>query len=176
MKAAQTGSVSFQDHLDTCQDCRELFDICSACERATRYGLEQPSDEAVAHHFSIPLKENTKNSISKLKGLITYDSWAPVPALQLRDTGRGAERRLRMESDDIILEFSAERQSSSWDFTARAYRKEEVASADYILKADGLEVTSSVQECYYWTSQQPPRRIRLVSPEVTVDFGYLRWK
>jgi hypothetical protein len=176
MKAAQSGSATLKDHLEECPDCRKLYEIFRAQSRSTRNGMERPSDNAIASLYAIPLKENVRKAVKKLKGCITYDSWTQLPALQLRDAGRGMERRLRLKADDITLELSAERQPTGWDLTARAYRRDDVVTSDYILTADGRQVTASVQECYYWSSKIPPRRIWLRSSELAIDFGHLRWK
>jgi len=176
MKAAQSGSAVFAAHFAECPDCRELYNIYRAQARSTEHGLERPSDDAVASLYAIPLMERVRKVVRKLKGYITYDSWSPLPDLQLRDTGRGAERRLRLEADDITLELSAERQTNGWDLTARAYCGDQVVTSDYILTSDGLRITASVHQCFFWSSQKPPRRLGLRSTDTSIDFGHLRWK
>ncbi len=176
IKAAESGSVPFKDHLEDCMDCRKLFEFFQVFLRAAPGGLLEPSEEAMARHVAIPISEGSRHAVKKLKGSIAYDSWAQVPALALRDAGKGAERRLRLEAGNLILEFSAERQGDTWDFTARAYHNEQAVSSGYILKADRREVIAGEQNCFFWSSQQPPRKLQLVSPDIAVDFGFLKWK
>ena len=176
IKAAETGSVPFKDHLDTCRGCRDLYEFHRARMRVAPDGLMAPSDEAMAKHLAIPLLEAIRHTTGRRKGAVVYDSWSQLPALALRDVGKGAERRLRMQAGEVILEFSAERQGDSWDFTARAYEEDQVVSSRYVLKVDGRDVIASGQDCFYWSSQQPPQRMKLISAEAAIDFGSLRWK
>jgi len=176
IKAAQTGVVPFKDHLRLCRDCRELFDYFLAYIRSAPEGILYPSDEALAKHKAIPLVQSSRASQRRVEGRVTYDSWSRLPAIALRDVGKGMERRLRMKAGDITLELSAERRSDRWEFTARAYRKDRVVSPDYILKAGRVEVAASELDCYYWSSQRPPRRLKLLCGSLAIDFGTLQWR
>lgn len=176
INAAKGGSVPFRDHLKSCLDCRELFELFQSVMCVAPDGLMEPSDETMARHVAIPIVEASRRAAKRLKGTITYDSWERVPALALRDAGKGAERRLRLQAGDLTLEFSAERQGDSWDFAARAYHNEHAVSSRFILQAGRREVVASDQDCFFWSSQRPPRKLRLVSSEVAVDFGPLKWK
>ena len=92
IKAAETGYAPFGDHLDTCRDCRDLFEFHRACFRVAPDGLSAPSDEAMANQLAIPLLEAARHSSERRKGSVTYDSLYQLPALALRDVGKGAER------------------------------------------------------------------------------------
>lgn len=176
IKDAHTGSAICKDHVDTCRDCRDLFEFYSACFRVAPDGLPVPTEDTMAKHLAIPLLEAVRNPSGRRQGAVVYDSWSQLPAPALRDVGKGAERRLRMRAGKVVLEFSAERQGDSWDFTARAYEEDKVASSKYVLKVDGRDVIASGQDCFYWSSPQPPQRVKLVSAEAAIDFGSVRWK
>lgn len=176
IRDAETGAGTFKSHLKTCGDCRDLYEFHRARMRVAPDGLLAPSDETMARHLAIPLLEAIRHTTGRRKGAVVYDSWSQLPALALRDAGKGAERRLRMQAGEVILEFSAERQGDSWDFTARAYEEDQVVSSTYVLKVDGRDVIASGQDCFYWSSQQPPQRVKLISAEAAIDFGSVRWK
>ncbi len=175
MEALESGSVPFKAHLKECNQCRELFDFLSKIGFPKRRPLEKPSEELITRFALIPLSVNSRKPGETVVGTVVFDSWSHLPAIHARDNAKGMERRMRLKAGQIVLELVAEHQADRWELTARVYDNRKVA-AGFILKAGRRIIQAGTERCFFWSSRTPPRRIRLLSPQVLIDFGPLNWK
>lgn len=174
VRAAQTGKVPFRSHLKQCADCRELFELFVQYGPDERLKDLAPPPAAVARARAIPKLVASRRPSRAIAGKVAFDSWAEVPAVQLRSEVGNLERRVRLEAGRFTLEIVAERVQSQWEFVARIYDREEVTS-EFILKAGRRKLVPQSQHCYYWSAKRPPKTLQLLSSELKIDFGKLTW-
>jgi hypothetical protein len=175
LRAIKTGSVPFDAHLKECPSCSEMFEFLSSIGIANRLPLEQASEDLVSRFSLIPLLVGTQKPARSISGSLRFDSWQHLPAFAARDGAKGMERRMRLKAGRITLELVAEHRPEGWEFTARVYDKREITSG-FVLKTGRRKIPAGLQNCFFWSSEKPPRRIQLLSPKVLIDFGPLSWK
>ncbi len=97
-----------------------------------------------------------------------------VPAMQIREAPSDLERRLRLTAQGYTLELVADRRGKGWEFVARVYFKEQVCT-EFILQVGRLKLGPEAHDCYFWSTPKPPRSLKLLSPELKIDFGEITW-
>jgi hypothetical protein len=174
LKAIKSGTVPFASHLDCCPACRQLFELLLHYGAAGRGPHAEPSPESVYRHIAIARLAESRRPKRTLAGSVVYDSWAQLPALQMREAALDGERRLRLAASEYSMEFIADRQLKIWDFVARVYDRD-TATSEFILQIGRKKLYIRAHQCYFWSAKNPPRRIQLLSPSFRIDFGRLRW-
>jgi len=174
IKAAQTGEIPFASHLRRCADCREMFELFIQYAPDERLKDLAPSPQSVARARAVPKLVTSRKPLRAVTGRVTFDSWADIPAVQLRSTVGTLERRVRLEAGKYTLELVAERGQREWEFVARIYHGAKVTS-EFILQAGRRKLVPQSQRCYFWSAKNPPRTLQLLSPDLKIEFGKLTW-
>jgi hypothetical protein len=174
IKAAQTGKVPFAPHLARCAECRELYELFVQYCPDERLKDLAPSPQSVAKAKAVPKLVASRNPARAIAGRVAFDSWADVPAVQLRSTVGTLERRIRLEAGKYTLELVADRVQTEWEFVARIYDRQKVTS-EFILQVGRRKLVPQSQRCYYWSAKNPPRTMQLLSQELKIEFGKLTW-
>ena len=174
IKAAQTGEVPFASHLKVCADCQEMFELFVQYAPDDRLTDLAPSPQSVARAKAVPKLVASRKPSRGVTGRVTFDSWADVPAVQLRSTVGTLERRMRLEAGSYTVELVAEREQKEWEFVARIYRGARVTS-EFILQVGRRKLVPQSQRCYFWSAKNPPKTLQLLSPELKIEFGKLIW-
>ncbi len=174
LKAIRSGVTPFQDHLDNCPDCNEMFLLLSRYACAGSAPLASSSPRQLGRLEKIGRRMPSWSPSNVIQGILKVDSWALIPAVQLRDAAGGLERRLHLEAGDYSLELVAEQQRESWAFVARVYREGKV-SHDFVLKAGAQKILAEDDGFYHWTSARTPRTLKLISEAFRIDFQKVSW-
>jgi hypothetical protein len=175
LRAIVTGSVPFKSHLARCETCRMLFELLSIHRAEAPDSLiSVPPVGALYRQMAISRLAESRNPERSVSGAIIFDSWQHLPVSQTRDAAPGLERRMRLKSDQYLLELIGDRQLREWDFVARVYDRARV-TREFILKVGRRKLYPELQDCFFWSSARPPRRIQLLSPSLRVDFGNIKW-
>ena len=174
LEAIRSGVIPFQDHLDQCEECRNLFAVLSRVTTEAELAASEPSRHSVYRHRAIALIDQSRHPRRQIAGAVVFDSWSHLSNVQVRDAVLEGERRLRLKAGRYVVELVADRQLDTWEFTARVYAGTAVTS-EFILQIGRRKLFAEAQQCYFWTAKHPPRRVRLLSPDVGVDFGELSW-
>ncbi len=186
MAAVKTGNVPFASHLEKCEPCRQLFELLSHltgveseltepqssdCAVPVEY---EPSLESVYRHRAIARLVESRHPARTIGGLVVYDSWANLPAVQVRDALLEGERRMRLKAGRFTLELIGDRQLEQWEFVARVYDRTKV-TPEFILQVGRKKLYARSQNCFFWSAKRPPRKVQLLSPSTRIDFGTLKW-
>ena len=174
LKAAQTGKIPFASHLKKCGECREVFELFVQYVPDERLKDLAPSPQSIARAKAVPKLITSRRPSRAVAGRLTFDSWADVPAVQLRSTVGTLERRVRLEAGKYTLELVAERVQKEWEFVARIYSGAKVTS-EFILKAGRRKLVPQSQRCYFWSAKNPPRTLQLLSQDLKIEFDKLTW-
>jgi hypothetical protein len=156
--------------------CRDLYELLHDAAIQALIESEHPTDTLISRCARIPLLEESRHPAQSRRGFLVSDSWAGMPAVAIRDAATGLERRLRLSCEDLILDVVAERRPKGWDFFARVYERGQVVSRSYVLQVGRRKLVAGSRDIYAWDSPHPPRKIRLLSGEVEVDFDDIPWK
>ncbi|HOP07792.1 MAG TPA: hypothetical protein PLF13_10935 [candidate division Zixibacteria bacterium] len=175
LKAIETGHVTFLSHLKECKECRELFRILSEYQPQHTQPLTGSSESTIARVAAIPLLQSSHRPEQVIQGQATADSWAQLPAMQLREAPVGLERRICFKAGDIMLELSAERRSQGWEFVARVYDKDHI-SLSWVLKSGRQRFTPEKEGFFFWKAKNPPKSLSLISGKSQIEFDNLSWK
>jgi len=174
LRAIRTGRIPFARHLAECEDCQNLFAMLSRVHTGVEEIDESPGEHAVYRHRAIALLVQSRHPRSSVDGDVVFDSWAHLPPTQVRAATLEGERRLRLKAGRFTLEFIADRQLDGWEFVARVYDQTR-ATSEFVLQVGQKKLYPCAQQCFFWSAKHPPRRIQLLSPELRIDFGRLRW-
>ena len=186
LAAIKLGTVPFADHLKSCESCRQLFEILSQFgewevgkdtgdpgREAGDIRFEAPLD-SVYRHRAIARLIQSRRPERTIDGKVAFDSWADLPAVEVREAALEGERRLRLTADRYTLELIGDRRLDRWEFVARVYDRKKVSS-EFILQIGRKKLHPCSQACFFWDAKRPPRRIQLLSPSLKIDFGEVRW-
>lgn len=174
LKALERGKRPQNVHFKNCQICQDEWEILKMLNSSgPRPQLEEPSTAHKSQLSSIPILKSRPRK--REVGQLTYDSWAGLSGVQLRDAARGCERRLRLQAGGVELEIVAERELSAWRFSARVYRGGEPVSG-YVLKIGKRVIVPEFRNCFFWTSTTPPRTLHLWSQESDVVLKNIKWQ
>ncbi len=174
LKTIASGRNRFRSHLAECAECRELYELMSQFGAAVEPDVEMPPETAVSRWAAIARIENSRRPAQSMPGLLAFDSWTQRPSLQIRDGSHALERRVRFQAGKYTIEMVGDRRSEGWDFSARVYVGRKVTS-EFVLKVGQQRLVAGAQDCYFWSSRRPPRRIRLLSPDLEIDCGEITW-
>lgn len=160
-----------------CKNEKEIDAVKTLLEQITsevQDRIVSPGTNAVKRFTAIPLLHKNPVSVTCDTGYIDFDSWAALPAVQMRDISPGFIRRICLTAKNITLEIVAERQQSEWEFTARVYDSGET-SQEWILSAGGKKLLPKSLGFYHWTSQRTPSRLRIFNNDRHISFEKLKW-
>ena len=174
-EALTLSRAPFEDHLKRCRACRTKWELLKLTyPGASLTAPELPSAAHQARLEAIPILKADKTRRSSVAGELAYDSWSGLSPVQLRDAARGFERRLRLKAGQVELEIVAERELTGWKFSARVYVNGE-PSGGFALKIGRQVLTAEFRDCFYWSSQRPPRTVRLLSSSEEIVFAAIPW-
>ncbi|UCC43375.1 MAG: hypothetical protein JSU65_09530 [Candidatus Zixiibacteriota bacterium] len=174
IQALRTGRIPFQDHLKACENCRTLVGILKWSGAGVGPLAWEPSEAAVRRSKAIARIDQSRKPLKTLTGAIIFDSWKSQPALAVRQAPFGIERRIRFKLQQYTMEFVGIRQMTGWEFVARVYDGDAV-TRQFVLQTGTRKLVVGSGDCFHWHSQQPPRRMRLLSKLLGIDLGSLQW-
>jgi hypothetical protein len=174
LKAIKNGNISIERHLQECIECSTLYFLLEQYSEYDSLVISRPDDEIIKRYASIPLLSATENKVKPLFGKLVFDSWAGIPALQLRDKDQDGMRRLCMRAGRIRLEIIAERQQYNWSFTARVYDDDEIASG-WILSAGRDKILPDSLGFYQWNTSKKPHSLKLFNLNNKINFKKISW-
>ena len=174
LEAVGTGEVDFRSHLETCEPCRDLFELLSKFPTAGAEELPHSPENLLKRIEAIPSNYRVKPDFPIVIGHIVSDSWRDMASVQLRDVANDVTRRLVLKAGQINLELSAERHLGRWEFVARVYDRGK-ASDRFVIKAGARKVQAGELGFYCWTSKRPPGKIGLLLNSHKIEFEGLSW-
>jgi hypothetical protein len=162
------------EHLKSCESCRLLSDMLQCARRDSQAEIVPPPNGLMIRSRAIARLIESRNPGRTLMGAAIFDSWTDRPALAVRDSAPGVERRLRWRAAQFSVELVGNRQLADWDFVARVYDGRKV-SRQFILQAGSRKLVAGRGDCYHWSARRPTRRLQLLSPSLRIDLGSLLW-
>ncbi len=174
LDAIESGQVPFRDHLKKCPACRKLFELLQRYAQPGRAPMVGSAPETVSRLAAIPMAAGRMRPDGQTAGHLHQDSWTDLPAVALRDSGVGLERRMVLCAGRIRLELLAHRTRSGWEFVARVFDGDQPVT-EYALRAGRVTLAPAPDAYYYWRAEHPPKTLRLISSSVRIDFDRLSW-
>lgn len=174
LTAIESGQVPFRAHLKKCLACRQLFELLQRYAQPGQPPMVGSSPETVSKLAAIPMAAGQMRPSREVAGWLHQDSWTDLPAVALRDSGVGLERRVVFSAGPIRLELVAHRTRGGWEFVARVFDSDEVVT-EYALRAGRATLAPAGDGYYHWRTEHPPKTLRLLSPAVRIDFEKLSW-
>jgi len=174
LRALRTGEVTFRQHLAACGSCRSIYDFLLLQRHIEPPSSTAPSPDALCRHSRLPLISSNWVPRRTVMGKSVRDSWTGLPATVTRDSAMGLERSLSFSSAGISLDLVADRTPDGWRFAARCCR-DQVPSAEFVLKIGRKRLSPGLHKCYSWTSLKAPRTIELLSPSTRLVFETGLW-
>lgn len=172
IKAARAGDESLLGRLTEAD--RLLFFLYRDFPLAGEPMLSSAPENWVRKAMAIPEADTQPSLVRRLAGVLTFDSWASLPAVGTRSSAID-ERRLRFAADQLTLDIRAEHHRRTWQFTARVYGLGADAVAPTLVVEDS-EVFADTDGFYHWTSPTPPVRISLKSPSYLIELAEISWQ
>lgn len=174
LAALTSGQKPFENHMEKCKACRAEWELLRlAYPAGAAVPPEAPSESHLSALEAIPVLKSDRRRVP-VSGELAYDSWSGLSPVQVRDAARGFERRLRLRAGRIELEIVAERELAGWKFSARAYI-DKVPSGGFALKVGRKTLTPEFRNCFYWSSELPPKSMKLLSASEEILFRAIPW-
>jgi hypothetical protein len=173
-EAINSGYITFNDHLNECLMCKALFHLVKQYSGKNTPSIIRPDLVSIKRFSAIPTLYQVNRKHKHRKGNLVFDSWASLPAYQLRDIVPDFIRRLCLQAGSIKLEIIAERQQEIWEFTARIYDDNDV-SMEWILSAGRRKLYPITFGFYQWSSKNKPHRIKIFNKNYKIDFEKISW-
>lgn len=175
LDAIESGRIPFRAHLRECLACRQLFELLQRYAQPGEQPMAASPPETVSKLAAIPMAARGKPPEKKIAGRLHKDSWTDLPAVALRDSGLGLERRVVFTAGRVRFELVAQRTPSHWEFVARVFDRDRVVT-EYTLRAGRATLAPAADGYYYWRAPHPPKTLRLVSASKQIDFDKLSWR
>lgn len=170
--AARSGEVAFARHLDSCEDCRELFSLYQALPLAGELPLTSAPSGWIAKAAAIAEKK-LPQIVEKLLATLSFDSWQVAPALGVRGPESG-KRRLQFTAGETTFDLQATRKVDHWQMTARINAKgQDPSECAVVVKKQTLRPDQ--QGYVVWTAQQPPTQLTLKTQSHAITIPKLSW-
>lgn len=170
IQAVRCGDSSFDDHLKSCQACREIAELFASFPVTGRIHLTDAPPVLISKAQAIATEERTAGE--RLRDWI-FDSWKmPVPA-GVRGATAHRERRLVFKDFDMTFDLRAEYREGLWSFIAQITA---ASDSEFEILAGRKRVRSDDGGFYQWTSKRPPEKLALRSAEQTIQLPGLMWK
>ncbi len=174
-EALTSDRTPLDDHLKNCRTCKTEWQLLKLVYPEGKILVpETPSETHLTRLEAIPILKADHKQRTLVSGELTYDSWSGLSTVQVRDAARGFERRLRLKAGCVELEIVAERELAGWEFSARVYINGE-PSGGFALKVGRKMLTPEFRDCFYWSSERPPRTVRLLSASEEIVFRAIPW-
>lgn len=173
-EAIRSGNIPFREHLNECMMCNVLFRLLKQYSGKDTRTIIKPESSSIKRFSAIPMLHQVGRKPKRQRGKLVFDSWAAVPAFQLRDISPDFIRRLCLQAGRIQLEIIAERQQEMWEFTARVYDGYEV-SMEWILSAGRRKLFPVTFGFYQWASKVKPHCIKIFNKNYHIDFEKISW-
>lgn len=173
LNAIKSGNVPFMRHLEACDDCRQMFELLKVLH------TDPPSDdtplpESIYRSRAIALLDSTRHPAQVLSGELAHDSWAKLPAQQVRGISYSGERHLRFRAGAVTLELIVEKIAGSFEMVARVFERG-TPTTRFLLQVGRQKLYPENHQCYFWTAQYPPKNVALISGSTKLEFGTVRW-
>lgn len=173
MKAAQGEKFPYDEHLETCEECRTELSLIRLMTDAGDPALETPSAEAIQRFAAVSLVEEPARGRAR-QGQVTFDSWQERAVPNVRDLRSGLVRRLCLEAATLTLEIVAEWQHGVWEFVGRVYDNGQ-PQVGYLLCIGKKRLLPKSGGFFFWQSQTAPSRMIICSADKHAEFGELSW-
>lgn len=121
----------------------------------------------------IAMKSSPVATIRKMLATLAFDSWAQPMPVGVRGGATMEQRRMRFESESVMIDLRAERQKSEWTFVAQVSG---VHRDDVLFTADKQTLTLDEFGICQWSNDKPPKRLAVVTETLTIELPGLTWK
>jgi len=173
MQAAAREKKAMTGHLETCEDCRQAVELLRLFQMAGRIPLAQPPQAWVKRAMSIPERVRTTGAVTRLKALLTFDSWLSPQPVGVRGGNSCNERRICCEAGPYLVDLRAEKRKDGWRMVAQL-GGENAEQAE--LSTGRSTIPADRGALFQWSSSRPPGMIRIRVGEQDIELPKLLWK
>ena len=160
------------EHLMNCDECRQAVELLRLFPMAGRIPLAQPPQAWVKRATGIP-GGAVAPVVTRLKALLTFDSWLSPQPVGVRGSDTCNERRICCEAGPYLVDLRAEKRKSVWRMVAQL-EGEHTEHAE--LLSGKTTVLADRGALFQWSSSRPPGTIRIRLGEQEIELPKLSWK
>jgi hypothetical protein len=175
IEAAQGQSRAGDRHLDTCAECRHLADLLKAYPVSGRPPLPDAPAAWVSRAASLAEHPSVLERAQSVMARLIFDSWAIPQPIGVRGRGTIDERRVRFESEMIVLDLRAEKHTDGWAFVAQI-TGERPLTEQATLNVGKKELHADADGLFQWASRRPPADVSVHAGALIVETPRLSWK
>jgi hypothetical protein len=175
IKAALGRRFTRDSHLESCAECRSAVDLLRVFDVRGQLPLPTAPPPWVERAASLAERSDVLDRAKTIISRLTFDSWAASELVGVRGQSALGERRIRFETEDVILDFRAERQTDGWAFVAQVMGEDpDISGTVLTVGKKNLQADSS--GLFQWTSRRPPATVTIHSGKMTIVTPELSWK
>lgn len=171
--AARKGMTNFQDHLESCEECSLLYNFWRALPSDEIPELPHVPQAWIERAAGLMSKSKKTSVLKRLKAKIVFDSWASLPAIEVRNAQTNV-RRLGFDVGQRRLDIQASRRNSDWQFVARFEDEQEGIKA--LLKVSSDRSILADDDGYFiWNAKIPPRSLSIELNDELYEIKDIKW-
>jgi hypothetical protein len=175
IEAAQDTDRARDRHLDSCAECRRLVDLLKAFPVAGRPPLPDAPAAWISRAASLAEHSSVLERVQSVMARLIFDSWAVPQPIGVRGRGTIDQRRVRFESEFIVLDLRAEKNEDGWAFVAQI-TGERPLTEHATLKVGTKELQPDSGGIFQWASRRPPAEVSVRAGALEVKTPGLSWK
>ena len=162
-------------HLKECPECSLLYKLLHQYTVAGEETLPDAPAAWIRTAGAIARQQRISNVLQRIMANLSFDSWSTPLAVSVRSHGTLAERRLRFETEHVLVDLRAEKQTRGWDFVAQVTAAQNQPSA--VTMYSGRTVVPSTDGILFqWTSKKPTSIIRIQVDSALIELPEISWK
>lgn len=173
IEAARAQEITSNVHVADCADCRELVSLFRSFVVAGVKHFPEPPIGWVERAIAIGAGIVAVGKLRSFLAKVVFDSWAMPQPIGVRGESVESDRRLRFETESVMLDLRAEKQTRGWAFVAQVKGP---AGCSVQIEADKKKLLPDSVGLYQWSGSRPPRKITLRSDEFVIELPELSWK
>jgi len=175
IKAARRRPITQDKHLESCAECRDAVNLLRAFDVEGRLSLPDAPSPWIERAATIAEKTGLLQGVKTVLSRLTFDSWATPQMVGVRGQSALGDRRIRFETDDVILDFRAERQSDGWAFVAQVTGESSIVE-EMTLQVGRKNLRADAGGLFQWTTRRPPTAITIRSSQRVIVTPELSWQ
>jgi hypothetical protein len=173
MQAAARENQPMTGHLSSCDACKQAVELLRLFPMAGRIPLAQPPQAWVKRAMSIPDRTLIAPAVTRLKALLTFDSWLSPQPVGVRGCDTCSERRICCEAGPYLVDLRAEKRKDGWRMIAQL-GGENAEQAE--LSTGRMTIPADRGALFQWSSSRPPGAIHIRVGEQEIELPKLSWK
>ena len=175
LQGVKSISPDIQSHLESCQDCHEIYKMMQQFQVAGKSELINAPAHLIEKAVSLIGSSSILQKLKSLSCKIAFDSWANLQPASVRNSSVLDDRRVQIKAENFLFDLRAEKENGKWNFTAQV-SIEGTSESDIKIAVGKKEFAVNEFGLIQWSSKLPPKKITLTDKQNKLELPEITWK